>query len=77
VNRARPRSCTNFDVVPNNALGPRPARKPSAFTSAIWFSRVDMMTDDNWFPRPPGGLETWVAPVLYLLNARPRPSAPW
>jgi len=39
------------------------------FTSAIWFSRVDMMTADNWFRGFPAGWNL-VAPVLYLLQAR-------
>src|ERR1700722_10264253 len=40
------------------------------FTSAIWFSRVDMMTDDNWFRGFPAAWNL-VAPVLYLTHARP------
>lgn len=37
------------------------------FMSAIWFSRTDMMTEDNWFNGFPA---TWnlVAPTLYLLQ---------
>jgi phosphatidylcholine synthase len=38
------------------------------FTSALWFSRTDMMTSDNWFRGFPA---VWnlVAPTLYLLRA--------
>lgn len=37
------------------------------FMSAIWFSRTDMMTDDNWFNGFPA---TWnlIAPTLFLLR---------
>jgi phosphatidylcholine synthase len=37
------------------------------FMSAIWFSRTDMMTEDNWFNGFPA---TWnlVAPTLYILE---------
>lgn len=40
------------------------------FTSALWFSRTDMMTPDHWFRGFPA---TWnlVAPTLYLLGASP------
>lgn len=40
------------------------------FTSALWFSRTDMMTPDHWFRGFPA---TWnlVAPSLYLLGASP------
>ncbi|MFZ4584399.1 MAG: CDP-alcohol phosphatidyltransferase family protein [Acidimicrobiia bacterium] len=38
-------------------------------TSAIWFSRTDMMTEDHWFRGFPA---VWnvVAPTLYLLDVR-------
>lgn len=38
-------------------------------TSAIWFSRTDMMTSDNWFRGFPA---VWnlVAPTLFLLDVR-------
>lgn len=37
------------------------------FTSALWFSRTDMMTDDHWFRGFPA---TWnlVAPTFFLLQ---------
>ncbi|MEZ5215746.1 MAG: hypothetical protein R2715_03915 [Ilumatobacteraceae bacterium] len=40
------------------------------FTSALWFSRTDMMTEDHWFRGFPA---TWnlVAPTLYLVGAGP------
>ena len=40
------------------------------FTSALWFSRTDMMTPDHWFRGFPA---VWnlVAPTLYLLGASP------
>jgi phosphatidylcholine synthase len=40
------------------------------FTSAIWFSRTDMMTDDHWFRGFPA---VWnlVAPTLFLLHTSP------
>lgn len=40
------------------------------FTSALWFSRTDMMTHDHWFRGFPA---TWnlVAPSLYLLGTSP------
>jgi len=40
------------------------------FTSAIWFSRTDMMTDENWFRGFPAAWNL-VAPILYLYHARP------
>jgi len=58
-----------FDVVPNNDFG-LVLLGAVGFTSAIWFSRVDMMTDDNWFRGYPAAWNM-VAPVLYLLHARP------
>jgi phosphatidylcholine synthase len=39
------------------------------FTSAIWFARRDMMTDDNWFRGFPAAWNL-VAPVMFLLGAR-------
>ena len=46
----------------------------AVFTSAIWFSRTDMMTDDHWFRGFPA---TWnlVAPSLYLLDVAPAAAA--
>ncbi len=40
------------------------------FTSAIWFARVDMMDDENWFRGFPAAWNL-VAPVLFLMHARP------
>ena len=40
------------------------------FTAAIWFSRVDMMDDDNWFRGFPAAWNL-VVPVLFLMHARP------
>src|SRR4051812_44688350 len=37
-----------FHVVPHNAFG-LAVLGAVVFTSAIWFSRVDMMTEENWF----------------------------
>ena len=54
-----------FDLLPS------PISLPLAglvvFLSAIWFSRTDMMTDDNWFRGFPA---TWnlVAPTFFLLE---------
>jgi phosphatidylcholine synthase len=57
-----------FDVVPRNTFGLL-LLGAVGFTSAIWFSRVDMMTDDNWFRGQPAAWNL-IAPVLYLLHAR-------
>ena len=52
-------------------LLPSPVSLPMAglvvFLSAIWFSRTDMMTEDNWFRGFPA---TWnlVAPTFFLLG---------
>jgi phosphatidylcholine synthase len=58
-----------FNLVPNNGFG-LALLGAVGFTSAIWFSRVDMMTDDNWFRGQPAAWNL-IAPVLYLLHARP------
>jgi phosphatidylcholine synthase len=39
------------------------------FTSAIWFARKDMMTEDNWFRGFPAAWNL-IAPVMFLLEAR-------
>jgi phosphatidylcholine synthase len=46
------------------------------FMSAIWFSRTDMMTEDNWFNGFPA---TWnlVAPTLFLLAPTRGPTQPY
>jgi phosphatidylcholine synthase len=58
-----------FEVVPNNAFG-LVLLGAVVFTSAIWFSRNDMMSDDNWFRGQPAAWNL-IAPVLYLMHARP------
>jgi phosphatidylcholine synthase len=57
-----------FRVVPDDAFG-QSVLGALVFTSAIWFSRVDMMTEDNWFRGFPAAWNL-VAPILYLLHAR-------
>ena len=44
------------------------------FLSAMWFSRTDMMTDDNWFRGFPS---TWnlVIPTMYVLDMGKWPTA--
>lgn len=56
-----------FMVVPHNALG-EVSIALMLTTSAMWFSRTDMMTDDHWFRGFPG---VWnlVVPTLWLLDA--------
>ena len=44
------------------------------FTSAIWFSRTDMMTEDHWFRGFPA-MWNLVAPTLFLLRANTTVSA--
>jgi phosphatidylcholine synthase len=39
-------------------------------TSALWFARTDMMTDDNWFNGFPTGWNL-VVPTLYLMGGAP------
>jgi phosphatidylcholine synthase len=58
-----------FRVVPDDAFG-QSVLGALVFTSAIWFSRVDMMTEDNWFRGFPAAWNL-LAPILYLLNVRP------
>jgi phosphatidylcholine synthase len=57
-----------FRVVPNNNFGLF-VLCVMVFTSAIWFARKDMMTDDNWFRGFPAAWNI-VGPVLYLMEAR-------
>ena len=57
-----------FHVVPNNNYGVF-VLCVVVFTSAIWFARKDMMTDDLWFRGFPAAWNI-VAPVMYLLEAR-------
>jgi len=57
-----------FHVVPNNKLGVF-VLCVLVFTSAIWFARKDMMSDDNWFRGFPAAWNI-VGPVMYLMEAR-------
>lgn len=57
-----------FHVVPHNNFGVL-VLCVMVFTSAIWFSRRDMMTDDFFFRGFPAAWNM-VAPVLFLLDAR-------
>jgi phosphatidylcholine synthase len=57
-----------FNVVPENDLGIVVLCILVA-TSAIWFSRTDMMTDDNWFRGFPAAWNL-VAPLMFLMHAR-------
>jgi len=56
-----------FLLVPHNAAGEISIALVLT-TSALWFSRTDMMTDDHWFRGFPG---VWnlVVPTLWLLDA--------
>jgi phosphatidylcholine synthase len=57
-----------FKVVPQNNFGIA-VLCFLVFTSAIWFARKDMMTDDNWFRGFPAAWNI-VGPLLFLLEAR-------
>jgi phosphatidylcholine synthase len=57
-----------FEVVPQNNWGIA-VLCVMVFTSAIWFARKDMMTEDNWFRGFPAAWNI-VAPVMFLLEAR-------
>jgi phosphatidylcholine synthase len=57
-----------FHVVPNNNFGVF-VLCVVVFTSAIWFARKDMETDDHWFRGFPAAWNM-VGPVLFLLEAR-------
>jgi len=57
-----------FKVVPQNNYGIA-VLCVMVFTSAIWFARKDMMTEDNWFRGFPAAWNI-TAPVLFLLEAR-------
>ncbi len=58
-----------FEVVPQNNFGVF-VLCVMVFTSAIWFARKDMMTDDNWFRGFPAAWNI-VGPLLFLLEVRP------
>jgi len=57
-----------FHVVPNNNFGVF-VLCVVVFTSAIWFARKDMMTEDLWFRGFPAAWNI-VGPLMYLLEAR-------
>jgi phosphatidylcholine synthase len=57
-----------FKVVPQNNFGVA-VLCLMVFTSAIWFARKDMMTDDYWFRGFPAAWNL-VAPVMFLMGAR-------
>lgn len=57
-----------FNVVPQNNYGIA-VLCVMVFTSAIWFARKDMMTDDNWFRGFPAAWNL-VAPLMFLMEAR-------
>jgi phosphatidylcholine synthase len=57
-----------FHVVPHNNFGIA-VLCVMVFTSAIWFARKDMMTEDNWFRGFPAAWNL-IAPVMFLLEAR-------
>ncbi|WP_460605183.1 CDP-alcohol phosphatidyltransferase family protein [Jatrophihabitans fulvus] len=56
-----------FGVVPNNWFG-LAVLGLMVLTSAIWFSRTDMMTDDNFFRGFPAAWNM-VGPLLWLVGA--------
>ena len=56
-----------FQVVPQNNFGIA-VLCVMVFTSAIWFARKDMMTEDNWFRGFPAAWNI-VGPLLFLLEA--------
>ena len=57
-----------FKVVPQNNFGIF-VLCVLVFTSAIWFARRDMMTNDYWFRGFPAAWNM-IAPVMFLLGAR-------
>jgi phosphatidylcholine synthase len=57
-----------FGVVPANNWGIA-VLCVMVLTSAIWFSRKDMMTEDNWFRGFPAAWNI-MAPIMWLLDAR-------
>lgn len=57
-----------FKVVPQNNFGIA-VLCVLVFTSAIWFARKDMMTDENWFRGFPAAWNL-VAPLMFLMEAR-------
>jgi phosphatidylcholine synthase len=57
-----------FNVVPRNNFGIF-VLCAMVFTSAIWFARRDMMTDEFWFQGFPAAWNL-VVPVMFLMEAR-------
>jgi phosphatidylcholine synthase len=57
-----------FKVVPQNNFGIA-VLCVLVFTSAIWFARRDMMSDENWFRGFPAAWNL-VAPIMFLMHAR-------
>ena len=57
-----------FKVVPQNNWGIA-VIAIMVLTSAIWFARKDMMTEDNWFRGFPAAWNI-IAPIMFLLEAR-------
>jgi phosphatidylcholine synthase len=57
-----------FHVVPNNNFGVF-VLCVVVFTSAIWFARKDMMSEDNWFRGFPAAWNI-VGPVMWVMDAR-------
>jgi phosphatidylcholine synthase len=57
-----------FKVVPQNNFGIA-VLCLLVFTSAIWFARKDMMSDDYWFRGFPAAWNM-IAPVMFLMQAR-------
>lgn len=57
-----------FGVVPENNFGIA-VLCFMVFTSAIWFARKDMMTDENWFRGFPAAWNI-VGPVMWVLDTR-------
>jgi phosphatidylcholine synthase len=57
-----------FKVVPQNNFGIA-VLCVMVFTSAIWFARKDMMTEENWFRGFPAAWNL-VAPLMFLMEAR-------
>lgn len=56
-----------FEIVPRNAFG-LGVLGLMVLTSAIWFSRNDMMTDDNFFRGFPAAWNM-IGPLLFLIDA--------
>jgi phosphatidylcholine synthase len=57
-----------FEVVPQNNYGIA-VLCVLVFTSAIWFARRDMMSDECWFRGFPAAWNL-VAPIMFLMHAR-------